>query len=61
MVIFVSALPRIFIFTIGSLTFITLSKSHLPYQTYQLYRLQHLKKLYLTVEFYKIYAVAVSW
>ncbi len=59
-VIAVSTLPRTFTFTIKSLTFTALSKPHLPYQTHQLYQLQHLKKLYLTVESYKIYAVAAS-
>ncbi len=60
MVIAISALPRTFTFTVRSLTFAALSESHLPYQTHQLYQLQHFKKLYLIVESCKIYAVAAS-
>src|SRR6266536_6677415 len=60
MVIAVLVLPRTFTFTVRSLTFTALSEPHLPYQTHQLYQLQHLKKLYLTVESCKIYVVAAS-
>ena len=60
MVIAVSTLPRTFTFIMRSLTFTALSESYLPYQTHQLYQLQPLKKLYLTIESCKIYAVAAS-